>query len=375
MDKCEIKRVFDQVKPTPEQEQAMLDRLFRAQKEVKPMSRMKKMTTVLVAAALLLMACAFTVTTGLDKRIMDFLGAGGEKEELLSSEAVEVNETVSNNGAEMTVKQILVDQYSLLVLAEFTVPEGMKLDPEEYVFQTTFYKFINEKGEPLAHFGYGSEWHMVEDQDPTDNTLEMICQIRSGSNRVMADLGIEDEYETTLDQQNITGLYLSVNSFLPKMEAGLKESYLAHADDIQQKLYYGKWEFSIPLQVQDSGWQIRNMETPVILGDKEAEIQNIYLSPLTLYVDISGVSKEAYYRETEKSGLTPLEQPMILRDRDGNELVVGGEFDMGSGDFIRESLAFNRRLDEIIDPEQYVGGTLTLFGQTFSLDGLAPAAD
>lgn len=117
------------------------------------------------------------------------------------------------------------------------------------------------------------------------------------------------------------------------------------------------------------------METPVILGDKEAEIQNIYLSPLTLYVDISGVSKEAYYRETEKSGLTPLEQPMILRDRDGNELVVGGEFDMGSGDFIRESLAFNRRLDEIIDPEQYVGGTLTLFGQTFSLDGLAPAAD
>ena len=235
MDKCEIKRVFDQVKPTPKQEQAMLDRLFRAQKEVKPMSRMKKMTTVLAAAALLLMACAFTVTTGLDKRIMDFLGAGGEKEELLSSEAVEVNETVSNNGAEMTVKQILVDQYSLLVLAEFTVPEGMKLDPEEYVFQTTFYKFINEKGEPLAHFGYGSEWHMVEDQDPTDNTLEMICQIRSGSNRVMADLGIEDEYETTLDQQNITGLYLSVNSFLPKMEAGLKESYLAHADDIHQK--------------------------------------------------------------------------------------------------------------------------------------------
>ena len=375
MDKCTLNRVLDQVKPTPEQEQAMLDRLLTDQKGCKPVSRIKKMTAVLVAAALLLMACAFTVATGLDQRIIDFLGAGGEKEELLSSEAVEVNETVSDNGAKMTVKQILVDQYSLLMLVEFTAPEGMDLEQEEYSFQTTYYKFINEKGEPLAHFGYGSEWHMVEDQDPTDNTLEMICEIRSGSNHVMADLGIEDEYETTLDQQNITGLYLSVNSFLPKLEAGLEESYLANADDMQRKLYHGKWEFSIPLQVQDSGWQIRDMEKPVILGDKEAKIQDIYLSPLTLYVDISGASKEAYYYEAEKSGLTPLEQPIILQDRDGNELVVGGEFDMGSCDFMRETLAINRRLDEIIDPEQYVGGTLTLFGQTFSLDGLIPVTN
>lgn len=375
MDKCKLNRVLDQVKPTPEQEQAMLDRLLTDQKGGKPVSRIKKITAVLVAAALLLMACAFTVAMGLDQRIIDFLGAGGEKAELLSSEAVEVNETASDNGAKMTVKQILVDQYSLLMLVEFTAPEGMDLEQEEYSFQTTYYKFINEKGEPLAHLGYGSEWHMVEDQDPTDNTLEMICEIRAGSNRVIADLGIEDEYETTLDQQNITGLYLSVNSFLPKMEAGLEESYLADADDMQRKLYHGKWEFFIPLQIQDSGWEIRDLKRSVILGDKKAEIRDIYLSPLTLYVDISGASKEAYYYEAEKSGLTPLEQPIILRDRDGNELVVGGEFDMGSGDFIRETLAINRRLDEIIDPEQYVGGTLTMLGQTFSLDGLVPVTD
>ena len=60
MDKREFKRVLDQVKPTAEQEQAMLDSLLTEQKEVKPMHCMKKMTAVMAAAALLLMACALT---------------------------------------------------------------------------------------------------------------------------------------------------------------------------------------------------------------------------------------------------------------------------------------------------------------------------
>lgn len=373
MDKCKFNRVLDQVKPTPEQEQAMLDRLLREQKGVKPVSRIKKMTAVLVTAALLLMACAFTVATGLDRRIIDFLEIDTQEEALLAPSAVPVDVTASDSGAEMKVKQVLVDRYSLLMLVEFTVPEGMRLDQENYKFLTTYYKFINEKGELLTHLGYGSEWYVVEDQNATDNTLEMICQIRSGSNRVLANMETDDEYETTLDQQSITGIYFSANSFVPNVEATPTDAYLADADDMQQSLYHGTWSVTIPVQVQDSGWQIENLDAPVMLGGKKAEIHSIYLSPLTLYADISGVSRETYYREAEKSGLTPLEQPLILRDRDGHELVVGGEFDMGSGDFIRESLAFNRRLDEIIDPEQYMGGTLTMFGQTISLDDLTPA--
>lgn len=111
-----------------------------------------------------------------------------------------------------------------------------------------------------------------------------------------------------------------------------------------------------------------------MIGDNTAKVQNIYLSPMTIYVDIDGVSREDYYREAEKTGSTPLEQPMILRDQDGNEIVVSGEFDMGQGDFIRETLALNRSPDKIIDPGKYVGGTLTLFGQTISLDNLQPVA-
>ena len=70
----DLNKAFDEFAPTPEQEQAMLDRLLTDQKEVKPMNHMKKMTAVIAAAALLLMACAFTVATGLDQRILEYFG-------------------------------------------------------------------------------------------------------------------------------------------------------------------------------------------------------------------------------------------------------------------------------------------------------------
>lgn len=60
----DLNRAFEAFAPTAEQEQAMLDRLLTEQKEVRPVNRIKKMTVVLVAAALMLMACAFTVVTG-----------------------------------------------------------------------------------------------------------------------------------------------------------------------------------------------------------------------------------------------------------------------------------------------------------------------
>lgn len=375
MENRELKRVFDQVKLSPKRQEAMLERLLSGERRRKTVKPMKKMVAVLVAAALMLMACAFTVATGLDQRILEFLGEDSDKIELLSPEMVEVNKTVSNNGADMTIKQLLVDRYSLLLLVEFTVPEGMELSQEDYTFLTTYYQFVNDKGERLMHFGYSSQWHMVEDQDPDDNKLEMICQIRSGSSRVSADVGPDDEYETTLNQQNITGIYFSATSFLPKMDGGQEEAYLADANDVQKSLYHGTWAFSIPVQVQDSGWQAENVDVPIVIGDNTAKVQNIYLSPMTIYVDIDGVSREDYYREAEKTGSTPLEQPMILRDQDGNEIVVSGEFDMGQGDFIRETLALNRSPDKIIDPGKYVGGTLTLFGQTISLDNLQPVAE
>ena len=57
----ELNQVFEEFAPTPEQEQAMLERLLSEERRTSPMKPVKKTVTVLVAAALLLMACAFTV--------------------------------------------------------------------------------------------------------------------------------------------------------------------------------------------------------------------------------------------------------------------------------------------------------------------------
>ena len=80
MDEDKLKRVFDQIKPTQEQERVMLDRLLTEQKEVKPVSRMKKMPAVLAAAAVLLLACAFTVATGWIRNLRRCLGQGSRRQ-------------------------------------------------------------------------------------------------------------------------------------------------------------------------------------------------------------------------------------------------------------------------------------------------------
>ena len=67
MENRELKRVFDQVKLFPERQEAMLERLLSGERSGKTVKPMKKMVAVLVAAALMLMACAFTVVTGLDQ--------------------------------------------------------------------------------------------------------------------------------------------------------------------------------------------------------------------------------------------------------------------------------------------------------------------
>ena len=89
----DLNQIFEEFAPTGEQEQAMLDRLLTEQKEVRPVNRIKKMTVVLVAAALMLMACAFTVVTGLDQRILTYFDGGEEQAQLVSGGVVEVEKS------------------------------------------------------------------------------------------------------------------------------------------------------------------------------------------------------------------------------------------------------------------------------------------
>ena len=172
------------------------------------------------AAAVLLMACAFTVVTGLDQRLLDFLGGTPKEETLLSRAAVPVDASATDLGVTMEVKQVLADSYSVLFLVEFTAPEHVVLNQDSCTFGTTYYNFINEAGESLTRTTYSHHWYPVSQEDPADNHLEMICLITSNENTVVANAGGENDYESFLTQQNITGIFFSVRAALSDSRQG-----------------------------------------------------------------------------------------------------------------------------------------------------------
>ena len=67
MEPRDLNRMFDALAPTPEQEQAGLDRLLQTERKVKPMKKLKKLTVAAVAAALMVISCAAAGVPVLDK--------------------------------------------------------------------------------------------------------------------------------------------------------------------------------------------------------------------------------------------------------------------------------------------------------------------
>lgn len=62
-----LRRVFDQVKPSPEQKEAMLSRLLESERKVVPMKKMKKFVVFAVAAALMVISVAAANPEGVQK--------------------------------------------------------------------------------------------------------------------------------------------------------------------------------------------------------------------------------------------------------------------------------------------------------------------
>ena len=90
MERRDLNRMFDALAPTAEQEQAVLDRLLQTERKDRPMRKLKKLTVIGIAAALMVISCAAAVVTGLDQRLLDYFGANQEQAELLAPGAVAV---------------------------------------------------------------------------------------------------------------------------------------------------------------------------------------------------------------------------------------------------------------------------------------------
>lgn len=339
----ELNRAFEAFYPTPQQEQAMLERLLADKKEVKPVSRIRKITAVLVAAALLLMACAFTVVTGLDQRMLEYFGAGEEDAQRVSGGVVGVEKSFRYaNGWTINIEQVLADRYSMAVLTEVVAPEGTALDGEAYYFELGMELPPSAKNQPISSgWGYGPV--LLEDADPGDNRLTFLTT-----------KGVRELGAKYLLGQNVT--------LTPKwlLESGGKKLNVDFSMEEQEQ------SCTVTLPEQDNGTTYA-LKEPIQVDGETMTLSELYLSPISLAFSLQ--SKENNPREFGPSEMTSMEEEAVLH-LTGDEAVtlrrvVSQTYDQNTG--VIHSVF---QTDQIIQPENVV--SVTLLGRTFSLDDLTP---
>ena len=351
-----LRRVFDQAKPSRPQKEAMLARLLEPERKMKPMDKLKKLSVLGIAAALMATVCAAAVAAGIDQRVMDYLGIGRRQAELLAPGAALVDAAAEDNGATFHAAQVLMDRHMLLILAEFTAPEGVALDNKGdpfLHFRSFELNFLNDAGAPCSD-GSLSNWAFtikrLEDEDPADNHMTALIELR-------LDKGV--------DYQNASFFRFSFTDF-----GWFDPDILEFVP-----LYSGSWSCDIPLPREDLG-QTWEPGAPVGEVDGAAiRLKTFYLSPMTLQITLERDIPISFYEDDAAvrhrwQDVLDGRNSVVLTDRDGQAIPLRGGG--GSAGFQEQERIYH--LTEITDLERLQGGTLTVLGHSFPLDGLIPAA-
>ena len=309
------------------------------------MSRMKKMTAVLVAAALLLMACAFTVATGVDQRLLALFRGDEQDAQQITEGVVSVGERYSyDNGWTVEVEQVLVDRYSLAVLVDLIGPEGTVLNGED-CFVDFASEIIPEDGEGVGSYVSGST--VLEDENPEDNRISFLWQrgpstfLKSGT-------------------QSLIGCEISLRPTW--LTRGGSRGIIADFRGDQRT-------FTIQLPEKDSGWTYQ-LGCPIQVDEETMTLESLYISPISVACFVNGTPH--YARMCGPPGLSDIYESLVLNMANGDSVTmsqsVSQTYNPESGE---GRLVF--QTEQIIQPENVV--SVTLLGQTFSLEGLAPAAE
>ena len=338
MEQHELNRMFDALAPTQEQEQAVLDRLLRTEREVIPMKKLKKLTVIGIAAALMVISCAAAVVTGIDKRLADYFGAG-EKTELLAEGVVPVGERHTyDNGWTVEIVQLAADRYSLVALVQVTAPEGVRLDGDCYIDLHS--EIVPKEGGGVGSYVCGSI--QLSDEDPEDNRLAFLwhrgpTSFSEGGSQSIAG------HSVTLSPQRFRQALGNLRADFPQNE----------------------WSVTAELPAEDSGSAYVSHQT-VTAGGKAAVVDEIYVSPVSVAYHMTGDTAEAL----SSPAFSDWKERTAVYTADGGvtaakEVVsINCNLKDGSGMFVF-------RLKEMIDPAQVAG--VTILGQDLPLDGLVPA--
>ena len=333
MEPRDLNRMFDGLAPTPQQEQAVLDRLLQTEREVKPMKKLKKLTVVGIAAALTVISCAAGVVSGGDRRLIDCFGGGEQVEELIPPVAVDQFHTYEN-GWTVAISQVLADRLSLAVLVDVTVPEGTALSREERLDlrldQLDSQGERISSGHPLMGF-----LRQLEDGDPADNHMTVLWQVR------------KTEGAGALP-------YLGSALRLTPVGVRFQEGERMVSTQFNRGEADGWWSCTVRLPEEDPGVTYP-IGGPVTINGTQVILSAVYLTPLsaTVYVE----DREEALR---RAGWIEWEQNVSLELSDGTQLAAAGTQGKVTG------VSYTLLFDLVIDPVEVE--SITLFGQTFPLN-------
>lgn len=383
MDRHELDKMFDALTPDPVRERELLRQLLQENmRRKKTMKNWKRVVLAVAVAALLVTGAAAAVfLPRIDQRVLDRLNvdpdnseAVNEAVDLLYPGAMELDITKEDNGATLHVTQILRDRYTVMILADFTAPEGTQLymgepnAPERdgvkgfNLSSANSAYFLDEAGERIGDglvASYG--WDMLEDNNPMDNCLSLMF--------------------TLTPQQGENAAWSAASLRVPADDLG-------YWDWDQEEIvtaYEGDWSFEVPLPQKDIGWAIPLVQVLGELDGAAIYAQNeLYLSPIYMNLGFQREGGDDFSTygssESEERTLAFMRWTILGNDDTGVTLTTAdGEtinvrFEIGNS--YPDGREITYRLLKVIDPAKFQGGTLTLdweCGKTIiSLDDLAP---
>ena len=381
MDRHELDRMFDGLKPGPGREQALLRQLLQDDgRRKRPMKNWRRIVVGGLAAALLVTAAA-AAAPGLSAPLWRVLGITPEDTqsmELLASGAMPVDITTQSNGATLHITQVLRNRVNIVVVGEFATAEGTVLDTGDFgvtcwkpdTFKAQLPVFLDAEGQPVeSDFAGGQSctWWSMVDEDPLDNRCAVYFQY-TGYSEDMTD--------------DIAAMRIEAKDF----------AYYVGGEHENYTVIPGDWSFEVPLPQGEIGWTLKPDQAIGRLDGADIYLEELYLSPMTLAVSLrreggidfgapideeNAEENEAMYSRWLSIGN---EKQLTLTTRDGETIPLEGL----AGTIGLEDKILMNRLTQIADPAQFQGGTLTLEWDfthdsqetgsfTLSLDDLAPA--
>ena len=339
----ELKRVLDQVRPTRDREEAMLEDLLREHEErmngpMKKRRILPRFAALAAVAALMATTCAFAVVTGLDQRLLGYFGGTPEQEVLLSPAAVAVDRRIKDQGSTLHVRQVIADRYSAVILMDFTAPEGTVLDGDYYTLWTTLH---GKTADGAALSSWGSGWTLLEDGDPGDNRITLLYRVDfiDGDGNALG---------TTLTL-DFEGLY---------------------SDNVRENcVVQGHWKCKVTLPEADPGRYV-TPEAPIEIGENEVTLTSLYLSPISLAWELG--EGEDDLESLDHSALHGREDwpELITLTMDDGRKLSPGEIKFMITEYKTDLLERDRgryclELRSIIDPAEAI--SVTIFDQSFDL--------